>query len=102
MATLVTPDTLRRWSHRLIAQKVDGSMHPSQLGRPHVTLMLVHIDATIGHGWSPVCDTDHVEPVWRSLLPRQGDQPLPSHLSATCPTCACRCDRRRSTRLHSP
>ena len=36
MATLVTPDTLMQWYHRLIAQKFDGSSHRSPLGRPPV------------------------------------------------------------------
>jgi transposase InsO family protein len=34
LATLATPDTLMRWYHRLIAQKFDGSIHRSHLGRP--------------------------------------------------------------------
>jgi transposase InsO family protein len=36
MATLVTPDTLLRWYHRLIAQKFDGSTQRRSLGRPRV------------------------------------------------------------------
>src|SRR6266446_6540118 len=36
MATLVTPDTLLRWYHRLIAQKFDGSTKRRPLGRPRV------------------------------------------------------------------
>ena len=36
MATLVTPETLMRWYHRLIAQKFDGSTRRSPLGRPPV------------------------------------------------------------------
>jgi putative transposase len=36
VATLVTPDTLLCWYHRLIAQKFDGSRHRRQLGRPRV------------------------------------------------------------------
>ena len=36
MATLVTPDTLMQWYHRLIAQKFDGGSHRSPLGRPPV------------------------------------------------------------------
>jgi transposase InsO family protein len=36
MATLVTPETLMRWYHRLIAQKFDGSTRRSLLGRPPV------------------------------------------------------------------
>lgn len=36
IATLVTPDTLLRWYHRLIAQKFDGSTQRRQLGRPRV------------------------------------------------------------------
>src|SRR5919198_1987074 len=36
MATLVTPETLLRWYHRLIVQKFDGSTHRSPLGRPPV------------------------------------------------------------------
>src|SRR4029450_1611167 len=34
--TLPTPDTLLRWSHRLIAQKFDGSTRRTPLGRPPV------------------------------------------------------------------
>src|SRR5262245_60142673 len=41
-----------------------------------LTLILVHIDANIFHGWSSVCGTDHVDPMWSFMLPRQGDQPL--------------------------
>jgi hypothetical protein len=41
-----------------------------------LTLIFVYIDANMFHGWSPVCGTDRVEPVWSSMLPRQGDQPL--------------------------
>jgi hypothetical protein len=40
------------------------------------TLLFVHINANIFHGWSPVCGTDRVDPLWSSMLPRQGDQPL--------------------------
>jgi putative transposase len=36
MATLITPDTLLRWYHRLIAQKFDGSTKRRPLGRPRV------------------------------------------------------------------
>jgi putative transposase len=36
VATLVTPDTLLCWYHRLMAQKFDGSRHRRQLGRPRV------------------------------------------------------------------
>src|SRR5262245_5148904 len=36
MATLVTPDTLLRWYHHLIAQKFDGSTQRRPLGRPRV------------------------------------------------------------------
>src|SRR5215471_13740725 len=36
LATLVTPDTLLRWYHRLIAQKFDGSTQRRLLGRPRV------------------------------------------------------------------
>src|ERR687883_1815168 len=36
LATLVTPDTLLRWYNRLIAQKFDGSMRRTKLGRPPV------------------------------------------------------------------
>jgi transposase InsO family protein len=36
MATLVTPDTLLRWYHRLIAQKFDGSTQRRPPGRPRV------------------------------------------------------------------
>jgi len=36
MATLVTPDTLMQWYHRLIAPKFDGSSHRAPLGRPPV------------------------------------------------------------------
>jgi len=42
----------------------------------HLTLLFVHIDATVCHSWHPVCGTDRVDPVWSSLLPRQDDQPL--------------------------
>jgi putative transposase len=35
-ATLVTPETLLRWYHRLIAQKCDGSQQRHPLGRPRV------------------------------------------------------------------
>src|SRR4029434_1036184 len=34
MATLVTPDTLMRWSRQLIARKFDGSQHTQRPGRP--------------------------------------------------------------------
>ena len=37
VATLVTPETLLRWYHRLMAQKFDGSWHRRPLGRPRVT-----------------------------------------------------------------
>ena len=36
LATLVTPDTLLRWYHCLIAQKFDGSTQRRLLGRPRV------------------------------------------------------------------
>jgi len=36
VAALATPDTLRRWYQRLIAQKFDGSTQRRQLGRPRV------------------------------------------------------------------
>jgi putative transposase len=36
ITTIVTPDTLLRWYHRLIAQKFDGSHHRRHLGRPRV------------------------------------------------------------------
>jgi putative transposase len=36
IATLVTPDTLMRWYHQLIAQKFDGSKHRRPCGRPRV------------------------------------------------------------------
>jgi transposase InsO family protein len=36
LATIATPDTLRHWYRRLIAQKFDGSMRRTQLGRPPV------------------------------------------------------------------
>jgi putative transposase len=36
MATIVTPDTLLRWYHRLIAQKFDGSLQRRRSGRPRV------------------------------------------------------------------
>ena len=36
IATIATPETLLRWSHRLIAQKFDGSLHRRQLSRPRV------------------------------------------------------------------
>ena len=36
VATLVPPDTLRRWYKRLIAPKFDGSQHRQQRGRPRV------------------------------------------------------------------
>jgi putative transposase len=36
VATLVTPDMLLCWYHRLIAQKFDGRRHRRQLGRPRV------------------------------------------------------------------
>ena len=36
VATLVTPDTLLRWYHRLIAQKFDGSTKRRPGGRPRV------------------------------------------------------------------
>ena len=36
MATIATPDTLRRWYHRLVTQKLDGSRHRCHLGRPRV------------------------------------------------------------------
>ena len=36
VATLVTPETLLRWYHRLIAQKFDGSTQRRQPGRPRV------------------------------------------------------------------
>jgi hypothetical protein len=39
-------------------------------------LLFVHVDANIIHGWSPVCGTDRVNPLWSAMLPRQGDQPL--------------------------
>jgi hypothetical protein len=39
-------------------------------------LLWVHLDANLVHGWSPVCGTDRVDPLWRSTLPRQVDQPL--------------------------
>jgi transposase InsO family protein len=35
-ATIVTPDSLLRWYHHLIAQKFDGSHHRHHLGRPRV------------------------------------------------------------------
>jgi putative transposase len=37
VATLVTPDTLLRWSKRLVAQKFDGSRYCRPLERPRVT-----------------------------------------------------------------
>jgi putative transposase len=36
LATLVTPDTLLRWYHRLIAPKFDGSTQRRQLSRPRI------------------------------------------------------------------
>ena len=36
VATLVTPDTLLRWYHRLIAQKFDGSTKRQPCGRPRI------------------------------------------------------------------
>jgi putative transposase len=36
MTTIVTPATLLRWYHRLIARKFDGSHHRHHLGRPRV------------------------------------------------------------------
>jgi transposase InsO family protein len=36
IATLVTPETLMRWYHQLIAQKFDGSRHRRRVGRPRV------------------------------------------------------------------
>jgi hypothetical protein len=36
ITTLVTPETLMRWYHRLIAQKFDGSRHRKRVGRPRV------------------------------------------------------------------
>src|ERR671933_2757760 len=36
MATLVTPETLMRWYHRLTDQKFDGSTRRPPLGRPPV------------------------------------------------------------------
>ena len=36
VATIATPDTLRRWYKRLIAQKFDGSTTRRQGGRPRV------------------------------------------------------------------
>jgi putative transposase len=36
VATIVTPNTLLRWYHRLITQKFDGSQHRRQRGRPRV------------------------------------------------------------------
>ena len=36
VATIVTPATLLRWYHRLIARKFDGSHHRYHLGRPRV------------------------------------------------------------------
>jgi putative transposase len=36
ITTIATPDALLRWSHRLIAQKFDGSKRSTQLGRPPV------------------------------------------------------------------
>ncbi|HKX24319.1 MAG TPA: helix-turn-helix domain-containing protein [Candidatus Saccharimonadales bacterium] len=36
VATIATPDTLLRWSHRLIAQKFDGSRQRKHPGRPRV------------------------------------------------------------------
>jgi hypothetical protein len=45
--------------------------------RPHRhPLAFVDIDANMSHGWSPVCGTDRVNPVWSFMLPRHGDQPL--------------------------
>jgi hypothetical protein len=29
----------------------------------HLTLLFVHIDATVCHSWHPVCGTDRVDPV---------------------------------------
>src|SRR5215468_5794166 len=37
LATLATPDTLLRWSKRLIADKFDGSKQRKALGRPRVS-----------------------------------------------------------------
>ena len=51
--------------------------HLAGLGdQTKVTLILVHIDANLIQGWSPVCGPDRVHPVWSSRRPRQGDQPL--------------------------
>jgi putative transposase len=36
LATMATPETLRRWYPRLIAQQFDGSAHHCRLGRPRV------------------------------------------------------------------
>jgi hypothetical protein len=42
----------------------------------NLPLIFVHIDANMFRGWSPVCGTDRVDPVWSSMFPCQGDRPL--------------------------